>query len=426
MWKFIQILLIAILINGSYYSFNFAFWVTGPNTKMILAVLGVLCFLYDAYRKQRGLIVSPVFLWGGIFAVIYSVINLVAVEVNDTNDYSYANYVMTYVTWVFSVYPAIRAMRVVHGRVTITLITYYLAGLSVFQCITGILNDNYPACQEFTDSIVFTAKEFYESIDRMRCFSASLDPAGVRFALVLILIAGTICMDEEVQQSKGKITLLFIAYMLISGIGNMVARTTSTGMAMGLLLLFVKSNLIGLRVRTSMVKTMSIFATLLLIFGTLGIVLYNTNDYFYSQLHFAFEGFFNLFEKGEFTTGSTEVLQTMWRWPEDNKTWIIGTGLYGGYKYGTDIGYCRLILYSGLMGFVTFALRFVYYAYFFARRYPRYWWLFLCFLAMTFIVWSKVSTDILLIYAFFFWFTTEESDYINGVSPEKPEKELCA
>ena len=426
MWKFIQILLIAILINGSYYSFNFAFWVTGPNTKMILAVLGVLCFFYDAYRKQRGVMVSPVFLFGGLFSVIYSVINLVAVEANDTYDYSYANYVMTYVTWVFSVYPAICAMRSVHGRVTITLITYYLAGLSVFQCITGILNDNYPACQEFTDSIVFTSKEFYESIDRMRCFSASLDPAGVRFALVLILIAGTICMDEEVQQSKGKITLLFIAYMLISGIGNMVARTTSTGMAMGLLLLFVKSNLIGLRVRTSMVKTMSIFATLLLIFGTLGIVLYNTNDYFYSQLRFAFEGFFNLFEDGEFTTGSTEVLQTMWRWPEDNKSWIIGTGLYGGYKYGSDIGYCRLILYSGLMGFVTFALSFVYYAYFFARRYPRYWWLFLCFLAMTFIIWAKVSTDILLIYAFFFWFTTEESDYINGVSPEIPEEELCA
>ena len=426
MWKSIQILLIAILINGSYYSFNFAFWVTGPNTKMILAVLGVLCFFYDAYRKQRGVMVSPVFLFGGLFSVIYSVINLVAVEVNDTNDYSYANYVMTYVTWVFSIYPAIRTMRVAHGRVTITLIAYYLAGLSVFQCITGLLNDNYPACQDFTDSIVFTAKDFYESIDRMRCFSASLDPAGVRFALVLILIAATICMDEEVQQSKGKITLLLIAYMLISGIGNMVARTTSTGMAMGLLLLLVKSNLVGLRVRTSMVKTMSIFATLLVIFGTLGVVLYNTNDYFYSQLHFAFEGFFNLFEKGEFTTGSTEVLQTMWRWPEDDKSWIIGTGLYGGYKYGTDIGYCRLILYSGLIGFTTFALSFVYYAYFFARKYPRYLWLFLCFLAMTVIVWSKVSTDILLIYAFFFWFTTEESDYINGVSPEKPEEELCA
>ena len=426
MWKFIQVFLIAILVNGSYYSFNFAFWPSGPNTKMILAVLGVLWFLYDAFRRQRGLVVSPVFLWGGIFAVIYSVINLVAVEVNDTSDYSYANYVMTYATWVFSVYPAIRSMRIVHGRVTIALITYYLAGLSVFQCITGLLNDNFPIAQELTDKIVFTVQDFYESIDRMRCFSISLDPAGVRFSLVLIIIAATICMDEKVQQSKSRLILLFIAYMLISGIGNMVARTTSTGMALGILLLFIKSNVIGLRIRTHMVKTMSIFSVLLVIFGGLGVALYNTSEYFYSQFHFAFEGFFNLFEKGEFTTGSTQVLQTMWRWPEDTKSWIIGTGWYDGYRYSTDIGYCRLILYSGLVGFTTFALSFVYYAYFCARRYPRYLLLFLSFLAMTFIVWTKVSTDILLIYAFFFWFTAEESDYINGLSTEITEEELCA
>jgi tonB box len=426
MWKFLQVLLIAILLNGSFYSFNFAFWVSGPNTKMILAVLGVLWFFYDSFRKQRGVIVSEVFLFGGIFSIIYSLINLVAVEVNDTNDYSYANYLTTYVTWIFSVYPAIRSMRIIHGRVTISLITFYLAGLSVFQCITGLLNDNFPIAQELTDKIVFTAQDFYESIDRMRCFSIALDPAGVRFSLVLILIAATICMDEKVQQSKSRLILLFMAYLLISGIGNMVARTTSTGMVLGIVLLFIKSNVIGLRIHTHMVKTMSIFSVLLVTFGGVGVVLYNTSEYFYSQFHFAFEGFFNLFEKGEFTTGSTQVLQTMWRWPEDTKSWIIGTGLYGGYLYSTDIGYCRLILYSGLVGFTTFALSFVYYAYFFARKYPRYLWLFLCFLAMTFIVWSKVSTDILLIYAFFFWFTVEESDYINGVSTEITEEELCA
>jgi len=31
----------------------------------------------------------------------------------------------------------------------------------------------------------------------------------------------------------------------------------------------------------------------------------------------------------------------------------------------------------------------------------------------------KVSTDIMMIYAFFFWFTPEESDRINGIIPEE-------
>ena len=418
MWKLIQILTIAVLVNGSYYSFNFAFWVSGPNTKMILALFGLLWFLYDSWRGGRGISIPHVLLGGAIFSILYSLVNLVAVEVNNTDDYSYANYITTFLVWAFSVYPAIRCIRIVHGEVTIPRIAYYLVGVTVFQCITGLLNDNFPAMQSFTDSIVFTAGEFYESIDRIRCFSVALDPAGVRFSLVLILISAVICSDAKVQKSRWAVFLLLISYILISAIGNMVARTTSTGMAMGLCLLFFRSNAIGLRIRKEMVQAMATLTLLLVVFFAVGAVLYNTSEYFRGQLMFAFEGFFNFFQKGEFTTSSTEVLQTMWRWPEDDKTWIIGSGRYGGFIYSTDIGYCRLILYSGLIGFATFALSFVYYTYYFGHKYPRYVWLFVSFLAMTFIVWMKVSTDILMIYAFFFWFTAEESDHINGIFPE--------
>ena len=249
MWKLIQILTIAVLVNGSYYSFNFAFWVSGPNTKMILALFGVLWFLYDSWRGGRGVSIPRVLLGGAIFSILYSLVNLVAVEINNTDDYSYANYITTFLVWAFSVYPAIRCIRIVHGEVTIPRITYYLVGVTVFQCVTGLLNDNFPAAQNFTDSIVFWAGDFYESIDRIRCFSVALDPAGVRFSLVLILISAVICSDAEVQRSRWTVFLLLISYMLISVIGNMVARTTSTGMAMGLVLLLFRSNAIGFRIR---------------------------------------------------------------------------------------------------------------------------------------------------------------------------------
>ena len=199
----------------------------------------------------------------------------------------------------------------------------------------------------------------------------------------------------------------------------MVARTTFTGTAVGLLLVCLQwiTNF-GRRAQGGgyLIWWFIIFSILM---TAIGVYLYNTDEYYHDLLRFAFEGFFNLVEKGEFTTGSTEVLETMWKWPSDTKSWIIGTGIYGTWAYGTDIGYCRLILYSGLTGFVVFALSFVYYAYYFARKYPRYIWLFVAYLAMTFIVWMKVSTDILMIYAFFFWFTAEESDCINGIIPEE-------
>lgn len=421
MWKVLQVLLIAVCVNCSYYSFSFAFWPSGPNTKMILAVIGMAWFLFDSWRQGKGIPFSQGLLGGTIIAGIYSLINLISVEINNTNDYSYANYLTTFFVWVFSVYPALALIRQVHGSLTIPRITYYLAGVGVFQCISALLIDNFPAVDDFCSSIVFWNLEFFDDINRLRAFSAALDPAGVRFALTLVLIAATICVDSEVQQSSKKIYLLFLAYVLISGIGNMVARTTTTGMGIGLVLLLVYSNVVSLRVRSGMIRTMSIFAILLVVGGTTGTILYNASPYFRDQLEFAFEGFFNLVNNGTFETSSTNILKETITWPSDDKTWIIGSGIYSGYAANSDSGYSRFIFYSGLIGFGVFALSFAYYALYFARKYPLYRWLFLAYGVMSFIIWIKVSTDILMIFAFFFWFTQEESDAINGLTPIEEE-----
>lgn len=411
---------IGVLITCSYYSFDLAAFPNGPNTKMIVAVIGLLWFAYDNLlrRTSRSIQLPQVMMIGLLFAGLYSIINLFAIEFNGTDDYSYANYITTFLVWVFSVYPAIALIRITHGKVTLSILTYYLVATTLFQCVTGLIIDNNPAFDEFNGKIVHWERDFFDRIGRIRCFSTALDSGGVRFALVLILIMSTLAVDESVRCNKRVTIYLLFAFFFITGVGSMVARTTSTGTAIGLLLIALQRiSYIGRPVRGGG-YLFGAFIVLAVFVSSVGVYLYNTDDYYHSMLRFAFEGFFNLVEEGEFTTGSTEVLETMWLWPSDTKTWIIGSGIYGTWAYGTDIGYCRLIFYSGLIGFVTFASSFVYYAYYFARKYPRYVWLFVSFLAMTFIVWMKVSTDILMIYVFFFWFTAEESDHINGIFPE--------
>ena len=410
-------ILIGVLITCSYYSFDLAAWPGGPNTKMIVAVIGLLWFGYDALLR-RNVQLPQVMIVGLLFAGLYSIINIFAIEFNATDDYSYANYVTTFLVWIFSVYPAIALIRLTHGEVTLPLITYYLVATTLFQCLTGLIMDNNPSFDEFNAKIVAWDMDFYDRIGRIRCFSTALDFGGVRFSLVLILIMGMLGRDESVRKSKGAMFYLLLSFFVIAGIGNMVARTTTVGVVVGLVILVIYMFGSGPRLGGSGYIIGLFFVTLGLV-SVVGVYLYNTDEYYYNLIRFAFEGFFNLVEKGEFTTDSTEVLESMWKWPSDTKSWIIGSGIYGSWAYGTDIGYCRLILYSGLTGFVVFALSFVYYAYFFARKYPRYVWLFVGYLAMTFIVWMKVSTDILMIYAFFFWFTAEESDRINGIIPEE-------
>jgi tonB box len=387
---------------------------------MIMAVMGLVWFAYDNLlrRSRRGVQLPQVMVVGLLFAGLYSIINIFAIEFNATDDYSYANYVTTFLVWIFSVYPAIALIRLTHGEVTLPLITYYLVAVTLFQCITGLIMDNSPAFDEFNSKIVLWERDFFDRIGRIRCFSTALDFGGVRFSLVLILIMGMLGRDESVRKSKGAMFYLLLSFFVIAGIGNMVARTTTVGVVVGLVILVICMLGSGPRLGGSKYIIGLFFVTLALV-SVVGVYLYNTDEYYYNLIRFAFEGFFNLVENGEFTTDSTEVLESMWKWPSDTKSWIIGTGIYGTWAYGTDIGYCRLILYSGLTGFVVFALSFVYYAYYFARKYPRHVWLFVGYLAMTFIVWMKVSTDILMIYAFFFWFTAEESDRINGIIPEE-------
>src|SRR5699024_4932136 len=78
------------------------------------------------------------------------------------------------------------------------------------------------------------------------------------------------------------------------------------------------------------------------------------------QLRFAFEGFFNWVEEGKWYTGSTDRLNSvMWIWPEssDVKTWLIGKATFDNWHaVGTDIGYCRFVFYSGLLGLITFSV----------------------------------------------------------------------
>ena len=92
----------------------------------------------------------------------------------------------------------------------------------------------------------------------------------------------------------------------------------------------------------------------------------------------------------------------MWKWPTDTKTWIIGSGLFGSFVYSTDVGYCRFILYCGLTGFSVFAFFQIYNGLVFFSREKDYRLLFLLLIALSFIIWMKVATDIFQFYALFY------------------------
>jgi len=206
----------------------------------------------------------------------------------------------------------------------------------------------------------------------------------------------------------------FIAFIVIVIIGSVIARTTWVGAIMGLVyMLLYYVRLDRGRISRNQIRFWSMFLGLVFISVFICVILYRVNPEYRRELRFGFEGFFNWAETGVFRTDSTDKLnRIMWIWPKDTRTWIIGKGLFDNWVFGTDIGYCRFTLYCGLIGMGLFSLFFVYNSVSLIRRFPKVTLLALTLLAMTFIIWLKVATDIFFIFALLFWLP-DENDIEN-------------
>src|SRR5690606_28428936 len=314
------------------------------------------------------------------------------------------------------------AIKTVHGEATFKLLTLYLAAVCFVQCVLALMIDNIPSFQLFIDSYVQQGQQFFTEVDRLYGIGAALDPAGVRFSIVLIMIVGLLCKDVNVRRSRIQIFLLLLSFFTITIVGNIISRTIILGVGCAALYFIFSSGLFRNVVRYDLIKLGLWVAGMLIISVGVASFLYQTDDVLREHMRFDFEGFFNWAETGVWRTDSTDKLnREMWIWPTDLKTWVIGSGLFGNWAYGTDIGYCRFILYCGIIGFSVFAFLFIYLTVIFIHQNPTYWLLFMFLMVLTFLIWIKVSTDIFLIYALFFCldrFADEpikEEDYENNL-----------
>ncbi len=168
-------------------------------------------------------------------------------------------------------------------------------------------------------------------------------------------------------------------------------------------------------------------------FIIVGLVVYGIGAFEYSHdekmrenLRFGFEGFFSLVEKGHWETNSNNQLETMIKWPDNEKTWIIGDGYMldpvriepelkafharGEVFYmGTDAGYCRFIFYFGIVGLTIMSILFFVSTAAGMGNHPDYKFALFCILVVNMIVWIKVTTDVYAILAIFLAFRDEDS-----------------
>lgn len=413
--------LLTILTSFYFFPFEFTF-LPGINTKMAMAGFGVILLGIDLARNRKSL-VDRDFFQLSLWAAAVSLISFFAVVWNDTHDYTYATYLISMWVWVAGAYVVIRAIRGLHGGVSVERVCNYLIVVCTVQCLIAFAMSQIPALKHFVDSFLGSTGFMGKMEDRMYGIGASLDVAGSRFSVILVMIV--YLMTRIAETSRWKWLILYLmAFVIVTVIGNMMSRTTSVGAIVALCYLFWRSRIFTLHLTLGMRRLYG-WLTAVLLVAIVGTAYgYQTNPAFRANLRFGFEGFFSLVEKGRWDVHSNEILKNMYVFPDNTKTWLIGDGYFenpnvaepyyvgpnwGGYYKGTDVGYLRFIYYFGIIGLATFAI----YMYKAGRigmnRFPLSRSLFWVILTLNYVVWFKVSSDLFLVFALFLCIGAEEN-----------------
>ena len=422
MWMIRLVGMVLMIVLTSFYFFPFEFtFLPDVNTKMAMAGFGLILLPFQLARQRDSLINQDLFklsLWAGLV----SLIGLVAVAWNDTPDYEYASYIVSMWVWLSGAYVVIVSMRKLHGLISIKLVCHYLIIVCVLQCLLALSIDQYPLFKQLVDR--FLSDYVGKTAERLHGIGASLDVAGTRFSVVLIMIAYLSMKISTTSQSK-YLELYLIAFLIIAIIGNMISRTTTVGVIMAICYWVYASKIYTFRFVSGIKRIAIGWSVILLVSIPFIIYWYQTDLSFQANFRFGFEGFFSLVEKGEWDVHSNEMLRNMYVFPDNLKTWLIGDGyfrnplgtdpyytgiIWRGYYHGTDVGYLRFIYYFGVFGLLAFCL-FMYKAgRICMNRFTSYRTLFLMILLVNFIVWLKVSTDIFLVFALFLCVNKEENE----------------
>lgn len=409
-----------IVFSGYYFPFEFTF-LPGVNTKMMLAVIGILLFVLQ-WLKEGNAELNKVFVSASAWAVVFSLFSLFSVTYNDTTDYTYASYIVKMWVWVSGAYAVLYLMRQVHGEISIKWVFHYMAWVCAVQSVLAIIIDNVPVIQSWVDDYILQDTEFLHKTRRLYGIGAFFDTAGIRFSCALLGLSYLLTHKTSDKREMWYWGL----FLIIAILGNIMSRTTTVGVVIALLYMACTNFSPNIRLDSS---KMRLFINVILFVGiTAGITFYCYHHFpvFRNYLQYGFEGFFNWYETGDWSTGSTDRLQDMYVLPDNLKTWLIGDGWFvnpndpnGFYKY-TDIGYLRFIFYCGSMGLCVFVLFFIYCTYVLIQRWRENTFLFLLFFLLELIIWVKISTDIFVVYAMFLLL----DKYVPGQDEPQPSKQL--
>jgi len=356
-----------IILLFCFFIYFFPFKIYGFEPRIIVGVIAITLFIIKKNKSYSKIFkVKKIYLKTLVIPFIIGFFSLISIIVNSTSDISFVIYplqtiyllLLSYAIFYIltSFYPSITSDTIIYYVILILLIQ---GGISIIMFLNPKINDFLFNLQGIDTTSRAISMYLGQRLIGLGCFYFG---GGLIYGFGLILIVLLLLTKTNINT-----TLLIFLYITLLIIGIFFARTCLIGAAISFSLLFV--NLFRLKIKTYIFNLFIRFFVISSLILSILIFIYNyipTIKNNYSQIvDFGFELFITYFEEGEVKTDSTEGLKTMYRWPQNNKTYIIGDGRFigdggEGYYQSTDVGYLRLIYYFGLFGMLLIILQNIY------------------------------------------------------------------
>ena len=328
------------------------------SLRVVLGCLGIAYFVVDQttkglkYGSEKTLDIGLIKTWLSFLLIVLA--SFLVGLINGVFDGAFVNGLLVKIIMLFGAsYLVFSFLK--WGRIKVSPQTplNLIITVTTIQCLVSLMMFASPAIKQFFDSIVKVSDNptmlnlLSKNVTSYRIlgFGTSFFGAGLEVTFSLLTIVALVRGGENI--SKLTFWWYVIAFILNTSVGVLMARTTFIGLGISLAFLFFPFY------KSESSKQFS--KVLLLILGAMVVfVLLNLSNPNYGALMFAFEALINLQSGIGLTTDSSEDLKTMYLWPNELRTYLLGTGLMndpvnpGQYYMGTDVGYLRLIYFGGI------------------------------------------------------------------------------
>lgn len=349
------------------YIFPMNFVILPFSTRVLLALLG----LWEVFvnRKKINLFSGKVSYSLFLFFVAtigVTIISFISILLNNTNDKEYISYPFVALTWGLAAYGLVYSVHKIKGKMSFDIMARLVILACLLQVSFAILFFIFPDIKMlFYSYLKMGEAGLSDALERsgeyrFHGFGANFFAVGVVIAMTLLLISYQ--LSKPKYSSFAHIVELF----LLLTIGCIMARTSLVGFVLGIIYLIYKMNILSFRLNIFTSKLLAKMFIVFVFIGIIGTYIYNQSDELQIYIKYGFELFFNYFERGELSSNSVDTLiENGYMFPSSLTGWIIGDGYFSdptasegelSYYMHTDIGYCRLIFYFGVVGLILYLL----------------------------------------------------------------------